>query len=93
MPQRSHEVLVTAVDEFDRRVNVRDIPRRQIEDGRVDLKIDTASTRQVPQNRAETVACACEWIDDSDGTGADRWQYDLGNVSSDLVSERVLDRL
>ena len=56
VPPRFHEVLVTAVDEFDRRVNVRDIPRRQIEDGRLDLKTDTSSTRQVPQNRVETVA-------------------------------------
>jgi hypothetical protein len=33
VPSRSHEVLVTAVDEFDRRIKMHDIPGREIEDG------------------------------------------------------------
>jgi hypothetical protein len=40
MPPRAHEVLVTAADEFDRRVEVRDIPGRQVEDGGLNLKTD-----------------------------------------------------
>ena len=49
---RSHEVLITAVDEFNRPVEVRDIPSRQVEDGGLDLKTYTLGTGQVPQDRA-----------------------------------------
>src|SRR6476659_7653468 len=55
VPLRSHEVLVIAVDEFDRCVKVLDIPSRQIEDGGLDLKTDTPGARQMPQNRVEAV--------------------------------------
>ena len=55
VPSRSHEVLVTAVDEFDRRIKVHDIPGREIEDGGLDLKTDTPGARQMPQNRKEAV--------------------------------------
>src|SRR6516165_10030628 len=40
MLPRAHEVLTTAADEFDRRVKVRDIAARQVEDGGLDLKTD-----------------------------------------------------
>jgi hypothetical protein len=56
VPPQSHEVLVTAVDEFDWRAKVRDIPSRQIEDGGLDLKTNTLCARQMPQNRVESVA-------------------------------------
>jgi len=90
---RSHKVLITAVDEFDRPVEVRDIPSRQVEDGGLDLKTYTLGTGQVPQDRVQAVARACEWVDHSNGTIAHRRRYDLGNVTSDLVSERVFDGL
>ena len=40
VPPRAHEVLVTTADEFDRRVEVREVPGRQVEDGGVNLKTD-----------------------------------------------------
>jgi hypothetical protein len=40
VPLRGHEVLVTTADEFDRRIEMRDIPGRQIEDRRLNLKTD-----------------------------------------------------
>ena len=56
VPPRSHEVLVTAVDEFDRRLKLRDVAGRQIEDGGLDFKTNTPGARQMPQNRVEAVA-------------------------------------
>src|SRR5262245_53178256 len=91
VPPRSHEALVIAVDEFDRRVDVRDIPDRQVENDGLELKTDTLGTGQVPQDRVQAVARACERVDHSNGTIARRRRYDLGNVTSDLVSKRVFD--
>jgi hypothetical protein len=53
---RSHEVLVTAVDEFDRRLEAGNILGCQIEDGGLDLETDAPGARQMPQNRIEAVA-------------------------------------
>ena len=93
VPPRSHKGLVIAVDEFDRGVKVLDIPSCQIEDGGLGLKTDALGAQQMAENRVETIARACERIDDSDRAVADSWQYDLGDVPSDLVSEGVFDRL
>ena len=47
----------------------------------------------MPQDRVEAVARARERVDHSNGTIAHRRRHDLGDVTSDLVSERVLDGL
>src|SRR5262245_34017286 len=71
--------LVTAVNEFDRRVEVRDIPARQIEHIGFDLKTDAPGTWQVAQDGVKAVARACKWIDDPDSSIADRWTQDRCN--------------
>ena len=90
VPPRSHKGLVIAVDEFDGGVKVLDTPSCQIEDGGLGLKTDALGAQQMAENRVETIARACERIDDSDRAVADSWQYDLGDVPSDLVSEGSL---
>src|SRR5215475_2512983 len=47
----------------------------------------------MPQNRVKAVARACERIDDADGTLGRCLRDDLRNVTSHLISERVLDGL
>ena len=41
MPPYTHEVLVTAADEFNRRVEVCDVPACQVENTRIDFKTNT----------------------------------------------------
>jgi hypothetical protein len=45
------------------------------------------------QNRIEAVAGACERIDDADRAVAGRTRDDLGDITPDLVSERVFNGL
>src|SRR5262245_21981550 len=44
MLPRAHQILVTAANKVDRRVEVRDILGRQVKDGRLDLKTDAPCT-------------------------------------------------
>src|SRR5262245_10444480 len=76
VPPRSNEILVAAVNELDRRVEMRDVPGGQIKDGGLDLETDAPGPRQVPQDRIETVARAGEWINHPDRATADNWHHD-----------------
>jgi len=58
MSRRPHQVLVTAVDQFNRSVEVHDIASRQVKDGRLNLETNTFGAGQVSQNGVETVARA-----------------------------------
>jgi hypothetical protein len=52
VPPRTNQVLVAAADKFDRRAEVGDIPGRQIEDNRLDLKTDALCAGEMRTNCA-----------------------------------------
>jgi hypothetical protein len=85
----AYQILVTTLNKLDRSLEVRDVARRQVKDGRLDLETDAFRSRQVPEDSVESIARSGEWIDDADGPAAGGTRDNFGDIFPDLIAERI----
>src|SRR5262245_37333446 len=88
----SNQLLIAALNKFNRCAEVRDITCRQIKDDRLDLETNALRSGYVPKYCVKSIACSSEGDDDPDGPVVGRTGDDCGDILPNLVAKRIFDR-